>query len=237
MHKRLLEVAEQLPGFILEGRILRRKQAVALLAARHVLEEAFALSDKMRAEGKKAYEAERQAGHKKGLDEGLQEAAAEHARVIEATIEHYRMLEEHASQVVVSALSRIVKDMPREEQIYQAVAKAVEEYREDATLALHVNTQDYDAALHAVKRLHQGLGTDSMIQVRTQSDIAPGRALLQSNLGIVDISLESQISILEKTLSKVHPQRVRMPTEGAPVPGGPVEEAGDEEIAREAGSE
>jgi flagellar biosynthesis/type III secretory pathway protein FliH len=65
---------------------------------------------------------------------------------------------------------------------------------------LQIHPKDQEAVEAAITKLQPRMPTGSTIEIRLHEELNPGSCVLESPLGLVDASLESQLSILENSL-------------------------------------
>ncbi len=92
-------------------------------------------------------------------------------------------------------------ELPAEERFYQLVGQALEELKQQPRIILQVNPRDRDAVEAALPRLQKLMPSGSTIEVRRGEELSLNSCILESPLGLVDASLESQLAILESSLS------------------------------------
>jgi len=95
-----------------------------------------------------------------------------------------------------------VLDLPPEERFYQLIGKALDELKQQPRIILQIHPQDRTAVDAVVSRLQTRMPVGSKIEVRTREELVPNSCVIESPLGLVDASLESQLAILEASLGQ-----------------------------------
>lgn len=139
-------------------------------------------------------------------EDGARQAVGEwHERHLQAAIGHERAMREmHArlADVVTSAVERIVLYEDRG-ALYQRALKSVQSLtRGSGSLRLRVGMDDYAQArdcLGAMDHLHDaGLELD----VVADAALAPGSCIFESDLGVLDASLQTQLAGLRAAMER-----------------------------------
>lgn len=197
----LLQWDKDLPSYLQQGPVLSQKEgmlcsnAVALLEAARI--KAFEITE----EAKQEFEDQKKKGYEQGLQEGKAAAAAHNIKTVLASLDYFEQSQHQLVEVVIRCVRRFVMELPAEERFYQLVGQALEELKQQPRIILQVNPKDRDAVEAALPRLQKLMPSGSTIEVRTRDELSLNSCILESPLGLVDASLESQLAILETSLS------------------------------------
>jgi type III secretion protein L len=172
-----------------------QQQAEALLA--QARQQADALLEAARRD------AERNA--RLGYEQGRRRAVQEwQARQIGYAIDRgqaLRALHQKLAGIVTGAVERIVRTESRE-ALYQRALDSVGGLTQGATsLALRVNPADYDEASQALAALPEP-PHGVMLQVTADDSLQPGSCVFESDLGVLDASLHTQLHGLRTAMER-----------------------------------
>ena len=117
-------------------------------------------------------------------------------------MDYYEQSRNQLVGVVISCVRRFVLDLPSEERFYQLIGKALDELKQQPRIVLQIHPQDREAVEKIMPKLQQLMPSSAKIEVRAREELKPNSCVLESPLGLVDASLESQLAILEQSLSK-----------------------------------
>ena len=137
-----------------------------------------------------------------GKHEGF--AQAEHMREQIAVLEQ-RMLQEVEGEVVRAAL-RISEELLEQEMaqrptaIVDLVFTALKSARNAKDVYLRVNPRDARILREHTGRLIDALGRAKEIDVREDRNVAPGGVLIQTESGVIDAQLETQLAEISMAL-------------------------------------
>jgi flagellar biosynthesis/type III secretory pathway protein FliH len=160
--------------------------------------EAAALLEAARAEALRMVEQAAEAGKHEGF------AQAEHLREQIAGLEQ-RMVKEIEGEVVRAAL-RVAEELlhaelrERPEAVVDIVASALHVARDARDVFLRVNPQDAKVLRAQKSRLIDALGRARDVDVREDRNVRPGGVLIQTESGVVDAQLETQLEEITRVL-------------------------------------
>lgn len=142
--------------------------------------------------------------HKRlGWQAGMEEVAAQQAELIHLTVlqckQLYQQVEERLVGVVMQAVRRLVAECPAQERIANATRDGLALLGDGARVALHVHPQDVSAARDAMALLQ---GDTGHIEVVATPSVQPGECILESEMGSVDLGIETQLRALEAALGQ-----------------------------------
>lgn len=173
------------------GREARDVVALAQEKANRILEDA-------RRERDTICEQARQEGVAKGLAEWNQILARTSQRAEEAA----RNWEDTMLRLSVRVAEKIIgRELTLDpDTIVDIVRESLRGIRPGKHLVIQVNEADAPRVRAQVSRLKEGLGLNTEIEIVPSSSVAPGGCVIESELGIVDARLETQLKCLEDAL-------------------------------------
>ncbi len=171
----------------------RRILEAAESAARRIREAAEADRERVRAEAA--------AG---GRQEGLAQASAAVAR---AALERDRLLASAEKELVSLAVAIAAKILWREvarddEVVVGMAARALAEARQRRQVTLRIHPADAQAVGRGHGRLRAALSRVRVIDVREDPTVARGGALVETEAGVIDARLETQLAAIEAVLQE-----------------------------------
>jgi type III secretion protein L len=185
-----------------------RLQAEAIVAEAE--QQAQALRDGMSAQVEAAVQA--------GFDEGRKRNALEwhelQARQALNKSQALQRMHEKLALIVTSAVERIVHTEQRD-ALYQRALRNVQALTRGATqLTLRVGQADLDAATRGVAEARQHAPDGIRLEVAVDASLKPGSCIFESELGILDASLETQLDALRAAMRRaVHKALADSPEE------------------------
>ena len=182
-----------------ETRILRAGEYGQLLEASEVLAAASALAEEKGREAEEAYEERKREGYEEGLMAGKMEMAERMMEQLISGVEYVERQESVLVEAVIGALRKILGDMDEEERAAAVVRKALSYVRGQKKVLLRLCPQEAEMVnkrLSEILRDYPGLG---LVEVAPDSRLAKGSCTLESEIGVIDASLETQIEAIRRS--------------------------------------
>ncbi len=196
----LIQWDKELPNYLEKGSVIHQEEMAVCREAVTLLEQARKQSAEIIASSQQEFERQKKLGMEQGLQEGRDAANAHHLKTVLASLDYYEQSRTQLVKLVTSCLRRLIMDLPPEEQIYQLVGAALDSFKQQTRLVLQISPKDQEVVEHAIAKLQPRMPAGSTIEVRMHEELNPGSCVLESPLGLVDASLESQLAILENSL-------------------------------------
>jgi len=171
-------------------------------AAETIVEEAHAYAQDMRRKAEEAFEAEKQRGYDQGVLEGRQEHAEQIMDTVLKSIEYIEGLEKGVSTLVGEALRRILGSLPPEDLMAGVVRQSLALVRGQKQVVLRVSPADEEAVKARLADIMREYSSIAFVDVQADGRLARGACTLQSEMGIIDAGVETQIRAIVNTLEK-----------------------------------
>lgn len=183
-------------------RLLRAEEYSRLIEAGELLAAARDRAEAIRAEAEEAYEARRREGYDDGVMEGRMEQAEKMMETAMQAVEYIENIEETLVGVVTSAVRKIIGELDEKERIVRVVRTALVAVRSQQKVLIRVCPADEAAVRDALSAMIASApGGVSFLDVSADPRMKPGDCILESELGVVDAGLETQLKALENALS------------------------------------
>ena len=180
------------------GRVLRAADVAVLLEANAVLDAARARAEEMSRQAEAAYEARREEGYRDGQEEGRLEHAEKVLETVLSSVDYLSSLENTLVDVVTSSIRKVIGELDASELIVRVVRNALTTVRNQQRVTNRVAPADEKAVSEALAAMIQTApGGVGFLDVRADARLERGSCLLESELGVVDASLETQLKALE----------------------------------------
>jgi type III secretion protein L len=185
-----------------DTRLIKAADWADFCAADEIVEETRAWARDMRQKGAEAFEAEKQRGYEQGILEGRQEHAEQILDTVLRSIEYIEGLEKGVSALVGEALRKILGALPPEELMAGVVRQSLALVRGQKQVVLRVSPADEEAAKARLAEIMRDYSSIAFVDVQSDGRLAPGACILQSEMGIIDAGVETQIRAIVNTLEK-----------------------------------
>src|ERR1700741_2525208 len=185
-------------------KVLKREVYEASRDARDVVALAQDKAKQIIEEAEQGRNAIREQARQEGIAQGLAEWNRIVARASQKADELSKSWEETMLRLSIRVAEKIVGEQLRlpPESIVEIVREVLKSIRPGKHLTIQVNPADAQYARARIDRLKEALGTSSEIEIVAAANVAPGGCVIESELGIIDARLETQLKCLEDALVK-----------------------------------
>ena len=203
MDEKILK-ADALPAKIMvpSPKVLKREVYEASRDARDVVSLAQERAKQIIDQAEQERDAIREQARQEGNTQGL----AEWNRILVKTAQRSEELakdwEESMLRLSVRVAEKIVGEQLRvhPETIVGIVREVLKNVRSGKHLSIQVNQAEAQQVSARVDRLRDALGSSSEIEIVASNSVPPGGCVIESELGIIDARLETQLKCLEDVL-------------------------------------
>ena len=193
------------PSVAVGVKLVKADQASVFLSALELADKIRQMEDELALNSKEVYEARRADGYRDGLAAGRDEYSLKIMDTVMASVEYLERLEGDLAGIVEEAVRKIIGSLPPHEVAVDLVRKALTTLRSDRRVLVRVSPADEPAVREAL--LGPKTGGTAFLDIRADARLSQGECVLESELGVVEASLETQL----KNLSKALRARVNMP--------------------------
>ncbi|THF57269.1 HrpE/YscL family type III secretion apparatus protein [Pseudothauera rhizosphaerae] len=173
------------------------------LEAGALIDAARAEAEAIREQARQAYQAEKERGYQDGLEEARLEAAEQMIENVSRTIDYFGKVEERMVDLVVQAMRRIVAEYDDRDRVVMVVKGALGAVRNQKQVTLRVAPDRLDMVKQATNEIlaaYPGIGyLDLVGDARLKGD----GCILETEIGIVEASLDGQVEALRRAFSKI----------------------------------
>lgn len=182
--------------------ILKADEYGQLIEANEILDQAHQKASETIAQAYEIYETNK----KKGYEDGLEEGRLEHAEKIMDTamqaIEFFESMENSTAGLVTKCLEKVIGEIDDDELILRIVKSGLAVARNEKRVVVRVCVDDLDAVKKSTSTLLQAYPGISLLDITADSRLTKGACLIESELGVVDSSLDTQLEAIKRAISK-----------------------------------
>ncbi len=184
-------------------KILRGAELGALRLAEAMLDDAQAEAARIVGSAGEAYEAERRRGYEDGREEARLEQAEQMIETVTRNVEYFSKVESRMVDLVMQAVQKIIGGFDERERVLITVRNVLSVVRNQKQMTLRLNPQQVEAVKGRMNDLlaeYPGVGyLDIVPDARLHMDAC----ILESEIGLVEASIESQLEALRSAFVKV----------------------------------
>lgn len=139
------------------------------------------------------YQARYEAGYADGIEMGRMENAEKMMETVLASVEFIENIENTVVSVVSQSVRKIIGELDDETRIRLIVHTALNNVRGQQKVTVRVSPKDEPVVSASLAAMTSG----SYLTVVADTRLAPESCILESDLGVVDASLKTQLAALE----------------------------------------
>ena len=174
-------------------KIVKAAEYAEFCEADRIIEAALERARAIEAKAEAEYNARREAGYADGVEMGRMAHAEKMMETVLASVEFIEKIESTVVDVVTQSVRKIVGDLDEDERIRRIVATALAHVRGEQKVVVRVAPSDEPAVSAALAAMTSG----AYLNVVADPRLKPSSCILESNLGVIDASLETQLKALE----------------------------------------
>ncbi len=183
-----------------EAKILKREEHSFLLEGQRILDAARHEALLIRQQAETEAEEKRQEGFKKGQEEGKAEIAERILECMGQSAAYFSKVEDAMVDLVMRALRTVIGDMDQKQVIERIVGRALESTRNERQVTVRVSPGQAEWLKSRLNALVQTFPKIQFLDVLADARLPEGGCVLETEIGVVDATLETQLKAIEKAL-------------------------------------
>ncbi len=183
-------------------KVLKREVYEATRDARDVVTVAQERAKQIIEEAERQRDAIREQARQEGIEQGLTEWNRILAQARQRSEELVKGWEDTMLRLSIRVAEKIVGEQLRlhPDTIVGIVREVLKSIRPGKHLSIQVNQAEAPQVRARIERLKEALGSSSEIEIVASASVPPGGCVIESELGIIDARLETQLKCLEDAL-------------------------------------
>ena len=189
-------------------RIVRAADVAVLGEADALLADARAQAEAIVAAAQGAFDEERQRGYQDGLMQARMEQAEKMIDTVSRTVDYFAQVEQEMVALVMGAVRKIVEGFDDEQRVLAVVKNALSVVRNQKQMALRLHPSQVEVVRARVNDLLAAYPGVGYLDILADGRLAPDSCILESEIGMVEASIEGQIAALQAAFQKILGNRV-----------------------------
>ncbi|HET6468611.1 MAG TPA: HrpE/YscL family type III secretion apparatus protein [Geminicoccaceae bacterium] len=185
-----------------ERRVIRAEDYQAWVAGQDFLEAAKAHAREIEAEARAAYAAEKERGYQDGLAEAAMKAAEQQLDTIAQTVAWFERVENQVAELVIQATEKILGELDEVELVKRVVQNAMRVMRNQRQVTLRVTPELVESVQKQLAAIMADYPGVTFVDVAPDARLRRGGCILESELGVVDATVELQLEALKRALRR-----------------------------------
>lgn len=186
-----------------ESRLVKASDLATVRSAEEIIAAAEADAARIREEAKAAFEEEKKRGYEKGLTDGKMEIAMLKLEQVDSSVAFMEGVERKMADVVIQALKSFVMEVGDREMVLQIVRKTMNAViRTQKHVTLKVAPEQVENVRGRIAELRTVYPTIESFDVIDDPRLKGSACVLETEAGVADASVETQLKAIEKSLAK-----------------------------------
>ena len=186
-----------------DRRLVKLAEVATVQTAEEIIAAAEAEAARIREEAKAAFEEEKKKGYEKGLADGKLEISMQKLDLIDSSVAFMESVEDKMADVVLKALRSCVVEIGDKEMVLQIVRKTMNAViRTQRQVTLKVAPEMVEVVRARVAELKAAYSTIETLDVVEDPRLKGTACLLETEAGVAEASVETQIAAIEKSIQK-----------------------------------
>lgn len=185
-----------------QSKVIKADAYQAYLDANDIIDQAKQLADEIIAKAQQERQQEQQLGYQRGLQQAQQEQAERMLDTLSTSVDYLSQIEQQLTQLVHQAVSKILADFDDHELLQRVVSQALATVRSQHTVTLRVEPNQVEAMKQSIHTLLANYPAINYVDVIADRRLTRGGCILETAMGTVDASIDTQLKALENSLCK-----------------------------------
>jgi type III secretion protein L len=183
-----------------ESPLLKRAEYAAVVEAQDIIAAAHEEARLIREEAKAEFERQRKEGHQQGLEEGKAEISEHIVTCMSQSAAYFSKVEDVMVDVVMRALRLVLGTFDRKDVVENVVKQALESTRNEGHITVRVPPDQADQLKARVDSILSVTPKVKFLQVLPDARLPHDGCVLETEIGVVDATIETQLKAIEKAL-------------------------------------
>ena len=183
-------------------KIIRKDDLEKFFAAEEIILESKKKAQEILDKAEEIYKNRFEQGLTEGKEEGKSEYTFKIMDMVLSQVDSLESLEKQLVEVVTKSVNKIIGDLDEKDRIVRVVRKGLSAVRGEKRIVVRVSTHDEPLVREDLKAyLLSDDGRSGYIEVIGDVNLKKGDCILETQMGVVEASLDTQLKILSESLS------------------------------------
>ncbi|GEM75438.1 HrpE/YscL family type III secretion apparatus protein [Vibrio sagamiensis] len=188
-------------------KVLKAQDYTRYLDSQHLVDAANAKAESIIEQAQQAYEAEKQ----RGYEAGMEQAKIENAQILIETVakgnQYYLQVENKMTEVVLEAVRKIINTFDDVNTTTRVVKEALYLVSNQKQVILHVHPDQVAEVKENIANVLSEFPEVGYVDVVADSRLKNGGCILETEVGIIDASIDGQLQALKQAMKKQFGER------------------------------
>lgn len=189
-------------------RILRSSDRVTFADAHALMTYAKNKAEEIIASANLAFEEEKKRGYAEGREAALLDQAEKMIETVGRTVEYFSTVENTMVDLVMQAVRKVFDGFDNKEHVVIVVRNALAVVRNQKQMTLRLHPDEVDVVRERVNELLAAYPGVGYLDIIPDARLEEGACILESDIGMVEASLEGQITALQHAFQRTFGSRI-----------------------------
>lgn len=181
-------------------KILKAENLQNYLETAELLEKTKKRAEEILQEAEHAYEERKEQGYLDGQLEGKMEHAEKIMETVLSSVEFIENIENTVVDIVHDSIVKVIGELDDDERIVRIVRTALQHVRNQQQVIIRVAPEDEKYVRSALAAMVQNRQGGGYLDISADPRLTQGACILESELGVIDASLDTQLKAIENAL-------------------------------------
>ena len=183
-----------------ETRVLKAQDYLVFQQAEQVLADAQQQAENILQQAHQEFETQKALGYEEGMNTAKLENAEQMMGMVGQAVDYFAQIEQKVVGIVIAAVRKILGEFDEQELTFRVVTNALQAVRNQKQVALRVCPAQTESVNKRLSEILSGHAEISYLEVIGDERLRPGDCILETDMGVIDASVETQLQALEKAL-------------------------------------
>ncbi|MRI32165.1 HrpE/YscL family type III secretion apparatus protein [Endozoicomonas sp. OPT23] len=190
------------------ARVLKAAEYAEYLQAQEILAQANRQAEEILQKAAEVYETKKQQGYDEGIDISRKEQSEHMLKVVSRTIGYLSDVEKALAGILMSGVKKIIGEFDQDEMAVNLVRNALQHVRNEKQVTIRIPPSQFNMVKSRVNEIlaeYKGVG---FIDLVSDERLSTGDCIMESDIGVVDASVDLQLDALQKRFEKLNSEAV-----------------------------
>ncbi len=186
-----------------QGKVIKGKDFWTFSKARQVLASANGEKKRIIESAINEFEEEKKRGYREGQESAKFEQSANMIAIVSQTVDYFAKVEAQMVDLVLEAVQKIIVDFDDREKVIKVVKSSLSLVRNQKFITVIVHPSQSESIKINVNELKAAFPSIEHIDIASDPSVSVDACIIESEIGRVEASMDSQIEALRSTLERV----------------------------------
>jgi len=198
--RRITEIENLSSISVTDTKVIKREEYSVHLDARAIIDDAQERAEQIVAEAQQAKQIAYDEGYQEGFESGKKEQSDVLIKTHMMCREFMESRQEDIVDLVIAIAHKLLGDLDRDDVVMGLVERALAAHHNAHTMTLRVAPQQYALVNDQLGNLMKKFSGGGQVEVSEDNRVEPGDCLLETSIGVLNASLDTQLSAVENSL-------------------------------------